>query len=108
MKKSFYAHLIEIESLTVELDKIDLAKYQKHELAKLIDANVHNVIMDAIFSKLSEEEKQKFAGIVSSKDHEKIWNFLKSKIEDIENEIKKAALDIKKKLHEDIQEAKQK
>lgn len=106
--KKFYSHLVEIESLTVQLDSIDLEDHQKHELAKLIDANIHSVVMDAIFSKLSEEDKKSFASLSSSKDHEKIWDFLKSKSYDVEGEIKKAANDLKKKLHEDIQEAKQK
>ena len=108
MGKRFYQHLIEIESLTVELDSIDLADHEKHELAGLVDSNIHNVVMDAIFSKLSETDKEKFAKIASSHDHEKIWDFLKSKTDGVESEIKKAASDIKKKLHEDIQEAKQK
>lgn len=106
--KHFYSHLVEIESLTVELDKISLAEHEKHELAQLIDSNIHNVVMDAIFSKLSENDKRNFAAIVSSKDHKKIWDFLKSKTEDVEDEIKKAAEDIKKKLHEDIKEARKK
>lgn len=106
--KKFYSHLVEIESLTVELDKISLAEHEKHELAKLIDSNIHNVVMDAIFSKLSESDKRNFAIIASSKDHGKIWEFLKSKTEDIEDEIKKAAYDIKEKLHKDIKEARQK
>jgi hypothetical protein len=106
--KKFYSHLVEIESLTIELDEIDLADHEKHELAKLIDANIHNVIMDAIFSKLSESDKRNFAIIASSKDHEKIWKFLKSKTKDVEDEIKKAAADFKKKLHEDIKEVKKK
>ncbi|MBI2593675.1 hypothetical protein HYW44_03460 [Candidatus Daviesbacteria bacterium] len=106
--KKFYSHLIEIESLTFELDQFELAYHEKHELAKLIDSNIHNVVMDTIFSKLSDKDKENFAKIVSSEDHKKIWDFLKSKTEDIEDEIKKAALDIKKKLHEDIKEAKKK
>lgn len=104
--KKFYSHLVEIETLTIELDQIDLEDHEKHELAQLVDGNIHNVVMDAIFSKLSDQEKRQFAQIVHSDDHEKIWNFLKNKSEDIEEEIKKAALDIKQKLHEDIKEVK--
>lgn len=106
--KKFYSHLVQIETLTIQLDKLDLAEHEKHELAKLIDSNIHNVVMDAIFSKLSEGDKRNFAIIASSKDHGKIWDFLKSKTENIEDEIKKAAGDIKEKLHEDIKEARQK
>ena len=104
--RKFYSHLIEIESLTIELDKLSLEDHQKHELAQLVDSNIHNVVMDAILSKLSEDDKRKFAEIVLSDDHKKIWEFLDSRSEDIKEEIKKAAIDFKKKLHEDVKEAK--
>lgn len=104
--KKFYSHLIEIDSLTVELDSLEMADHEKHELAQLVDSNIHNVVMDAILSKLNEEDKRKFAEIVLSDDHSKIWDFLKDKTEDVENDIKKAAQEFKKKLHEDVKEAK--
>lgn len=106
--KRFYSHLVEIETLTYELDAIGLADHEKHELAELVDSNIHNVVMDAILSKLNEEDKRKFAEIVLSEDHKKIWDFLKDKSEDVEADIKKAAYEFKKKLHEDVKEAKTK
>lgn len=106
--KHFYSHLIEIETLTVELEKIELADHEKHELAHLVEGNIHNTVMDAILSKIPEPEKEKFLKIATSEDHKKIWEFLKSKSENIEEDIRKAASDIKKKLQEDIAVAKKK
>ena len=106
--KKFYGHLIEIESLTIELDSMILEDHQKHELAQLMDDNIHNVVMDAILSKLSEEDKSKFASIAHSEDHQKVWKFLKEKSSDIEDEIKRAAGEFKKELHKDLKEAKTK
>lgn len=106
--KKFYSHLVEIESLTVELDSIGLEDHEKHELAQLVDSNIHNVVMDAILSKLNKEDKRKFAEIVLSDDHKKTWDFLKDKTNGIEDDIKKAAGDFKKKLHEDVKEARNK
>ncbi len=106
--RKFYQHLIEIDSLTIELDSINLEEHEKQELARLVDDNIHNVVLDAIFSKLSDDDKRKFAQIASSGDHNKIWEFLKSKSDDIEEHIQKTANDFKKKLHEDIVEAKKK
>lgn len=103
--KHFYSHLIEIETLTVELDKIQMADHEKYELAQLVDSSIHNTVMDAILSKIPESEKKKFAEVAPSQDHEKIWEFLKSKSENIEEDIKRAASEIKKQLHEDIKEA---
>jgi predicted nucleotidyltransferase len=106
--RKFYSHLVEIESLTIELEKLDLADHEKHELAGLLDSNIHNAIMDAILSKVPEAEKKRFAEVAAKEDHDKIWEFLKSKSENIEHEIKKAAADVKKRLHEDIKEAQKK
>lgn len=103
--KHFYNHLVEVETLTVELDKIDLSDHQKHELSSLIDVNIHNAIMDAILSKIPDSEKNKFAEVATSGDHKKIWDFIKLKSENIEDEVKKAAQEIKMQLHEDIREA---
>lgn len=103
--KHFYSNLIEIESLLIELDKIEMADHEKHELAQLIDSNIHNMVMDAILSKIPDSEKRKFAEIATSEDHQKIWEFLKSKSENIEEDIKRAASEIKKQLHNDVKEA---
>lgn len=106
--KHFYTHLIEIETLTVELDKIELSDHEKDELSRLVDINIHNVVMDAVLSKIPDSEKRKFAEIATSRDQKKIWDFLKSKSENIEDEIKKAAQQVKKRLYEDIREARKK
>lgn len=103
--KHFYNHLVEIETLTVELNKIELAEHEKHELAGLIDSNIRNAVMDAILSKIPDSEKKKFAELATEQDHQKIWQFLKSKSAGIEDDIKKTANDIKKQLSEDIKEA---
>jgi len=106
--KRFYSHLIEIDSLTVELESLNLADHEKHELANLVDSNIHNVVMDAILSNLNEEDKRKFAEIVLSDDHDKIWKFLNQKSDNVADDVKKAAHDFKRKLHEDVKEARNK
>ena len=104
--KKFYTHLVEIDSLTVELDSLNLEDHHKHELARLMDENIHNVVMDAILSKLSDEDKNKFAQLVHSDDYDEIWKFLKEKSSDIEEEIRKATKEFKQELHKDLEEAK--
>lgn len=103
-KTHFYSHLIEIESLVVELDKLELSEKEKEHLASLVDSNLHHTIIDAILSELSEKDKKIFMEHLSNDDKEKIWEHLNSKIDNIEEKIKTAAEDIKKKMHEDIKE----
>lgn len=107
-KTFFYSHLIEIESLIVELDKLDLSKEQKMHLSALMDSTLHHTILDAIFSELSEDDKMIFLNHLKENNKENIWQFLNGKIDNIEEKIKKAAHDLKTELNKDLQEAKNK
>lgn len=106
--KHFYTHLIEIDSIIIELDKLDLSEDQKRQLADLVDSNIHHIILDAILSELSEEDKRIFLKHVHEDDHDKIWQHLFEKVDNIEHKIKDVADDFKKQLHKDLKEAKNK
>ncbi len=103
--KSWYAHLVEIESIMVELERMNLSKEEKLHLAQLIDSSLHHTILDAILSQLSEEDKKIFLQHVNHDNHDKIWQFLNEKIDGIEDKIKKTAEDLKKELTKDITKA---
>lgn len=102
MSKYFYSSIIEIESLTTELSKMDLSKEEKHNLAKLLDANLHNTILDTVLAELSDTEKGKFLEHLTEDNHEKIWEHLSKNVENIEDKIKKAAKDLKEEMHKDL------
>lgn len=102
MKNSFYNHLIEVEKLTVELDKLDLSSEEKHHLASLIDASLYHTILNAILSQLNEKDKRVFVQHITEGNKEKIWRFLNAKIDHIENKIKDAADDLKDDFLKDI------
>lgn len=104
--KHFYSHLIEIASLTLELDRLDLDEDQKTHLATLIDSSLHHTVLDAILSELTDQDKRAFLHHLNENDHDKIWKFLNAKIENIEDKIKSAARDLQGKLHEDLKKAK--
>lgn len=103
--KYFYTHLIEIESVVEELDRLDLSKEEKMHLSQLLDSSLHHTILDAIFSQLSEEDKKVFASHLQENKHERIWKFLNEKIDGVEDKIKNVAKDLKIKLHKDLKEA---
>jgi|SRR3989344_4949878 len=106
MKKYFFSHLIEIESITLELDKLDLTSGQKIHLANLIDSSLHHTILDAVLSELSKEDKKLFLKYIHENDHNKIWQFLNEKVENIEEKIKKAANGLVDEMHKDIKKIK--
>lgn len=104
--KYFYTHLIEIESIIMELDKLDLTPKQKVHLTGLIDSSLHHTVLDAILSELSPQDKKVFLHHLKENDHSKIWQFLNEKVDNIEDKIKKTANDLKRELHKDLKEAK--
>ncbi len=105
-KLFFYSHLVEIESLIVELDKLDLSDEQRVHLASLIDSSLHHTILDAVLSELAPVDKKIFLTHLQENDHSKIWKFLNEKVENIEDKIKKTAGDLKEELKKDLKEAK--
>lgn len=104
-KKHFYHEYVEIESVFVELDSFGFSEEEKHHLSRLIDANLHHTVLDAILSELNETDKKQFLTHLQRSENTKIWELLHDRVEGIEEKIKKAALEVKKELHEDIDEA---
>lgn len=106
--KQFYTHLIEIESIIVELDKMDLSGNEKLHLADLVDSSLHHTILDAVLSQLKDDDKIKFIEHLNDGNHDKIWKFLNEKVDNIEDKIKEASDDLKKEFASDLKEAKKK
>ena len=103
----FYSHLVEIESVTVVLNEMNLSDSQKKHLASLIDSTIHHTILDIIFSKLSLQDKEMLINKIKNNPEDKeIMKILNEKVENIEVEIKEAVTKLKKELHEDIKESK--
>lgn len=103
-KKYFYTHIIDTSALSLELGEMSLTPKERVHLISLIDANIHHEILDLILSELKPEDKAMFLTNLASGDHEKVWKFLRGKVDNIENKIKKTAEDLKKELHKDIKE----
>lgn len=90
----------------MELDSHPLEDNEKEEVKKIIDESIYHTVLDAILSELSEEDKKVFLSHLVDDDHEKIWDFVNNKVENIEDKIKKAADDITVKIHSDIKDSK--
>jgi hypothetical protein len=102
----FYSHLVNIEEVLVELDTLDLSASEKKHLSELLDANLHNTILDAVLAELSDKDKELFLKHLASDQHDKIWELLNDKVDSIEDKIKLAGESLKKEVHKDIKEAK--
>lgn len=106
MKKYFYTHIVDFESVVMELDELGLHDHEKKHLAGLVDSSLHHTILDAILDQLDDKDKAVFLKHLESSEHDHIWELLNSKIENVEERIKKSADDLKNELHKDIKMAK--
>lgn len=106
MSKHFYSHIVNIESITIELDNLDLSSDEKKELSNLINSNLHHAVLDTVLSELKEDDKKIFLKHLSEDEHEKIWELLKNKVEKAEEKIKKTADDLLEELRKDIKSLK--
>jgi len=104
MKKYFYTHIVDTSSLSLELADMSLDPKERLHLISLINSNIHHEVLDLILSELTPADKKTFLMHLASDNHDKVWRFLNSKIENIEEKIKKTAEDLKKELHKDIKE----
>lgn len=104
MIKHFYSYHVEIDSLIIEIESLSIKDQEKKHLISLAESQIHHAILDSILSELSTEDKEIFLAHLNTKNHEKIWNFLRPKVKDVERKIKEAAIAVKKELHKDIRE----
>ena len=105
MKQHFFSHLVEIDTIHLELEELDLESAQKEEIKKLIEDSLYHTILDAILSELTEEDKKTFLSHIVEDNHDKIWKLLNTKIENIDEKIKQAAEAIKKEMRKDIKDS---
>jgi len=103
--KHFYHHLIEIDSIHLALDELELDPEEKQDLIIIVDDNIHHTVLDTVLSELKNSDKKAFLALVLAEDHGEIWHLLSEKMENAEDKIKKAVNSLVAKLHEDIQEA---
>src|SRR3990167_325173 len=106
MKKLFYSHLVDTDSLTSDLAELDLTESQRKELMEIAHVHTHQAVVDAILSELSEEDKKKFLELLSFGSNDEIWKHLNERVAKIEDKIMDVAKKVKKELREDTAKVK--
>ena len=91
MKKHFYSHLIETSELSLALADIKLSQEERIHLISLVESNLHHLILDVVLSELSEDDKKAFLRHVATESHDKVWDLLNKKVDNIEDKIKKGS-----------------
>lgn len=105
MKKRFYSDVVETSSISLALADMDLDQEERKHLIDLVEENLHQAILDAVLSELSEKDKIEFMKIYAEGDDQKIWKILNERVDHIEDKIKLTADELKKELHKDIEDS---
>jgi hypothetical protein len=106
MKKHFYTHLVDIESISVKLEGLNLSEKEKEHLLNLINTNVHAVVLDTVLSHIPKEDKKHFLTVLEKNEHEKIWDFLHKRSVNLPEKIKKNTKSLLLEFEKDIEEQK--
>jgi hypothetical protein len=85
---------------------MELSSVERLHLISLVNSNIHQEILDLILSELNPVDQKTFLDHLVSENHDKVWELLNNKIENIEEKIKKTVEDLKKEFHKDIKEVK--
>ena len=101
-KKHFYSHIVEIESLNIKIKLLDLPEDKKDHLIKVVEHTVHYEIIDLVLSELETKDKKEFLERLACDFHDKIWDLLKNKIDNVEDKIKEKTLSLIKEFEQDI------
>ncbi len=105
--KYFYTKYLILEEFLEEFHKLDLSDKERNNLASLVDSSLHHAILDEILSNLKNEDKKLFINLLKQDpSSEKLMEFLKGKVEGIEEKIKKVSSELIKEMHEDVKKAK--
>ena len=106
MKNYFWRDVIDFEWVLNDLNLLDLSEDEKKDLVKLAHEQLHQTILDAILSELSERDKKIFLANVEYDSNESTWRHLNEKVEKVEEKIVRAAEQLKKELKKDLADAK--
>ena len=105
MQKYFFSHLIDIQTIHIELQALELSDEEKTELVRLAHDTLHYAVLHAVLSELSEEDKKLFLRQMVHSDHASLWRFLNKKVRGIEERVKKVAEETAMEFRKDITES---
>ena len=107
MSKVFYDHLVILEEVEITLSSHELSPEEKKEIHQMIEESVHFRITTRILDHLPRPHHKKFLDLFHKAPHdEKILDFLKEKVTDIEKHIKEEVALLEKELLKEIKSSK--
>lgn len=102
IKKYFYSDIVTIDTLVNEMADLKLTFDEVTELSAIAHEHLHETILDAILSELTERDKKIFLANLEYDTHDRVWKHLNAKVENVEGKIRQAAERLKQELRGDI------
>ena len=92
------------DTIILELNMLDIKDDEREKLLKLADDLAELRFLNVILGKLEEKDKELFLDQIHSGQPEILAEFLREKIDDVEELIKKHAVDLEQEVIEDIRD----
>ena len=92
------------DNIILELNMLDIKDNEREKLLKLADDLAELRFLNVILGKLKESDKESFLDQIHSGQPEILAEFLREKIDDVEELIKKHAVDLEQEVIEDIKD----
>ena len=92
------------DNIILELNMLDIKEDEREKLLKLADDLAELRFLNVILGKLEEKDKELFLDQIHSGQPEILAEFLREKIDDVEELIKKHAVDLEQEVIEDIRD----
>lgn len=100
MSHLFFDHLVNLDEVKREIDKLAETPEEKEELWAIVDETIHHRVLGCVFDHLPYEHHQEFADMLEATPHDKnLLVYLKDKIQQniekiIKSEIRKLSTEI--------------
>ncbi len=104
MSKVFYDHLIVLEEVEVELNKLDLDRDERRELEHLIEEMTHHRVLDRVLTHLPKQHHEEFLKRFAKTPHDPgLIEYLDDKIEEsVEEHVKDEMGKLKHEILSDL------
>lgn len=97
-------NLVKNPKVLVEIQSLELSKKEKEKLTELASLLYHQKLLNRVLDYLEEEDKKIFLEMLVSENDDKYLLFLHERIENLENIVEVAVLEIEEQISKDLKE----
>lgn len=103
--KGFYTYYVNLDLFHSEFDRLDLEEKEREEILNILEEIYVHKLIDRVLEELSDEkEKKMFLQILSAQAEIEMIQFLKERIENIEEKLKTEVKTLTEELVLEIKE----